>query len=457
MTPQVQSARSFFRLRRPLPVRTCCWNIGFALFLSFLLALASCAQPPPPPDQVTLTLIDQGWFDKEIRDWRDQELRQFTHETGIQVDVLPAPEAAAEQIVLWQKLLSNPASAPDIVGVDVIWPAVLADDLLDLKPYLSDSDISAIFPELITAYTVKGKLVALPYRAGAGLLFYRTDLLRQYGYTSPPQTWDELERMAARIQAGERAKGNKDFWGFVWQGAASEALTCNALEWQASEGGGKIIEDEGIISVNNPHTVRAWRRAARWVGSISPPSVVSYKEWDAFNVWRAGNAAFMRNWPTGFRVSRSSASAVKDKFNTTLLPRGHAGHAATLGSGSFGVFGRSSHPREASQLVKFLSRRDLQLRRTLAHFDPPSIKDLYSDPHTKNAAAYFAHVQRGRLNGIVLRPAMLAGKKYPEVSQTYFGAVHSVLTGQKRPEYAVAELQQELVRITGFPEGRSKR
>ena len=55
-------------------------------------------------------MIDQGWFDKEIRDARDLELRQFTHETGIRVDVLPAPESAVEQIVLWKKLLANTRS-----------------------------------------------------------------------------------------------------------------------------------------------------------------------------------------------------------------------------------------------------------------------------------------------------------------------------------------------------------
>jgi trehalose/maltose transport system substrate-binding protein len=102
--------------------------------------------------------------------------------------------------------------------------------------------------------------------------------------------------MAARIQAGERAKGSLDFWGFVRQGAPSEALTCNALEWQVSGGGGRIIEDGKTISVNNPQAIRAWQRAARWVGSISPPSVVAYKEWDALNIWVAGDAAFMRNW-----------------------------------------------------------------------------------------------------------------------------------------------------------------
>jgi trehalose/maltose transport system substrate-binding protein len=76
--------------------------------------------------------------------------------------------------------------------------------------------------------------------------------------------------MAARIQAGERAKGKKQFWGFVWQGAADEGLTCDALEWQASDGGGRIIEEDQTISVNNPLAIRAWQRAAHWVGSISP-------------------------------------------------------------------------------------------------------------------------------------------------------------------------------------------
>jgi trehalose/maltose transport system substrate-binding protein len=115
-------------------------------------------------------------------------------------------------------------------------------------------------------------------------LFYRVDLLREYGYVRPPKTWEDLETMARRIQAGERAKGNDDFWGFVWQGAPSEALTCNALEWQVSEGGGTILDEQGRVTVTNPHTIRAWDRAARWVGWISPPGVIGYKEWDAFNM-----------------------------------------------------------------------------------------------------------------------------------------------------------------------------
>ncbi len=86
-------------------------------------------------------------------------------------------------------------------------------------------------PQLLPDYTVEGRVVAVPYQVNIGSLEYRADLLREYGYDHPPKTWDELEGMAKRIQAGERGKGKKDFWGFVWQGAESEALTCNPLEW----------------------------------------------------------------------------------------------------------------------------------------------------------------------------------------------------------------------------------
>ena len=103
--------------------------------------------------------------------------------------------------------------------------------------------------------------------------------------------------MAVRIQAGERAKGKKDFWGFVWAGAIatdSEQLTMEGLEWQAAEGGGHIIESDGKISVNNANVIRAWERAAHWVGWISPPSVVSYTATDAENkFWVSGEAAFL--------------------------------------------------------------------------------------------------------------------------------------------------------------------
>jgi trehalose/maltose transport system substrate-binding protein len=417
------------------------------------LLLAGCARQSAH-DPVTLTLLEE-WTTKTLNEGREQELQQFTRETGIRVKLLPSPESAREKLALWQELLGAGPSGPDVYGIDVIWPRMLNEYFIDLKPYFAN-EISLHFPAIATTYTVDNKLVALPYTANIGLLYYRTDLLRQYGYRAPPQSWDELESMAARIQRGERTKGKKEFWGFVWQGVAAEALTCNALEWQVAEGGGQIIEEDETISVNNPDVIRAWQRAAHWVGSISPPSVVKYTEWDALNVWVAGDAAFMRNWPTAYVDSQAAGSPIRNKFDITLLPGGKAGRVGTLGGAGLSVSRSSAHPREALELVRYLCSRNAQLKRARVLSAPPTRPELYEMREVLQTNPRFGLLSQAFRTGIVSRPSAVTGKKYEDVTEAYIRAVHSVLTGEKRAPEAAAALENELVRITGFKKGRRR-
>jgi trehalose/maltose transport system substrate-binding protein len=259
--------------------------------------------------------------------------------------------------------------------------------------------------------------------------------------------------MAARIQAGERAKGKKQFWGFVWQGAADEGLTCDALEWQAAEGGGRIIEENHTISVNNPQAIKSWQRAARWVGSISPPGVVGYREWDSLNVWVAGDAAFMRHWPSAYLDSQAAGSAIRNKFDTALLPSGKAGRVGTLGGWGLAVSRFSAHPREALELVRYLTRRDVQENRFRVVSQPPTLPELYNLPEVLEPNPRLDLLSQAFRAGMVLRPSDVTGNKYQEVTDAYTQAVHSVLTGEKSAPEAAAALENELVRTTGFKKG----
>jgi trehalose/maltose transport system substrate-binding protein len=414
------------------------------------LVVEGCSRPTVH-EPVTLTLLEE-WSDKTFSDERQQELQQFTRDTGIRVKLLPSPDSARQRLAMWKELLGTGAAGPDVYGIDAIWPGILNEYFIDLKPYFA-KEISLQFPEIAVSYTVDKKLVAMPYRADAGLLFYRTDLLRQYGYREPPRTWDELEKMAARIQAGERAKGNQQFWGFVWQGAADEVLTCDALEWQAAEGGGRIIEQDQTISVNNPQAIRAWQRAAHWVGSISPPGVIGYREWDSLNVWVAGNAAFMRHWPSAYIDSQAAGSLVRNKFDTAPLPGGKAGRVGTVGGWGLAVSRSSAHPQEALQLVRYLTGRDVQVKRARVLSQPPTLPELYNLPEVLGPNPRFALLRQAFQTGIVSRPSEVTGKKYEDVSDAYIQAVHSVLTGEKSAPEAAAALENKLVGITGFKNG----
>jgi trehalose/maltose transport system substrate-binding protein len=417
------------------------------LAVLLILAPAACGRHGVG-EPSTVVLLDIGPSkNQEYAEWTAQALEGFHRETGVVVRRLPTPESSDEQLVFERQLLEGGATTPDVYIIDAIWPGMLVDHFLDLRPRLG-AEAARHFPALVANNVVQGRLVAMPYHANVGILFFRTDLLREYGYHGPPSTWPELEAMAATIQKGERAKGTGDFWGYVWQGAPYEGLTCNAIEWQASTGGGRIVEDDGTISVNNPRTVEAWERAASWVGTISPPEVLGYREAEAQDVWRAGKAAFMRSWPY-LRPDRGSR--VRGRFDITFVPGGVQGHAMVLGENALAVSRYSNHVDEAIALVQYLTRRDVQLSRARMTSLPPTIPDLYDDPDLLRESPFYTPLKQVFLGGAVSRPSSVTGHKYAQVSRAYFRAVHSVLTRQEKPSAAVASLERELVWITGFP------
>jgi trehalose/maltose transport system substrate-binding protein len=268
--------------------------------------------------------------------------------------------------------------------------------------------------------------------------------------------------MATRIQAGERAKGMKDFWGYVWQGGVTEDLTCGGLEWQTSDAGGRIIEDDRTISVNNPQVIRAWQRAARWVGSISPPGVTAYGLWDAQNVWGSGNAAFLRGWQSDYSVITGgwpfsgppspASTGNSAQIGLTSVPGGTARRASTLGGNGLAISQTSAHPREAPELIRFLLRQDAQLANSNKGSAPPKVVEFYELPSMLDPYPQLAKFKQHGA-GLVARPSIVAGEKYEEVSRAYIGAVRSVLTGEKTPPVAAADLEKRLVEITGFTSG----
>ena len=423
-------------------------------------ALGACHQSAPEP--VTLNYLRLGWIPPYELPATEALSRKFTRETGVGLRHLRGvQEETFDQLTLTRKLLQEGGSGPDVLQIDVTWLGVLEGDLTDLRPYFA-AESSTMGPGVASSYIVGGKVVAIPYQNQVGVLEYRADLLRQYGYDHPPRTWDELEKMAARIQTGERAKGKEDFWGYVWPGAAGESLTCNALEWQVAEGGGRIIESDGTISVNNPAAIRAWQRARHWIGWISPASAVEYREIDATNVFDSGRAAFARDWgaePGGsstnreqFRLLHWGRQVTVGKVGFTNLPGGSTARAGTLGGLGLGVSRYSRHPREDAALIRFL------LREQIESIEKGTVPNLSTQVVVYDVAPIVGShnnlEKSGPLKAIVIsRPSSVAARSYEQVTRAYFGAVHSVLTGQKHAPEGAAELEKSLVKITGFRTG----
>ena len=168
----------------------------------------------------------------------------WSAQSGHTVQVVRAPERSNDRYFQYLDLLGRGDASIDVLQIDVIWPSALADNLVDLSSHVAAEVLDQHIAAIVANNTVGGRLVAMPWYTDAGMLYYRRDLLDRYGL-DVPQTYAELADAALVIQDGERAAGQPDFWGFVFQGQAYEGLTCNALEWISAHGGGRIVDERG--------------------------------------------------------------------------------------------------------------------------------------------------------------------------------------------------------------------
>ena len=129
--------------------------------------------------------------------------KRFSAATGIKVKVVPHPTASDAAYAQLARAFSSHSSSIDVAMLDVVWPGAFAPFLVDLKPALG-SQAKLHAQGIIQNDTVDGKLVAMPWFGDFGILYYRTDLLKKYGYSAPAEDVDRA-RADGEEDPGRRA------------------------------------------------------------------------------------------------------------------------------------------------------------------------------------------------------------------------------------------------------------
>src|SRR5579864_4652029 len=187
-------------------------SVLFSAAALVVAVFAGFAGPAHAQSNVSISILLSSVGD--LNAGKAQIQRFMNANPGITVQIVQPPQSATDELGLIQQDLAGKTGDIDIYQYDTIWPGILADNLVDLTQAIKDAkiDTSIYYPRLFNNDNVGGKQVGMPVFTDAGVLYYRTDLLKKYGYTNPPKTWDEMATMAAKIQAGERPT-NPDFWG----------------------------------------------------------------------------------------------------------------------------------------------------------------------------------------------------------------------------------------------------
>jgi ABC-type glycerol-3-phosphate transport system substrate-binding protein len=102
---------------------------------------------------VTITFI--GWGPATLAELTADQfvLTQFTQKTGIRVKFIVGPESMTDRLQLYLDALQRKSSTPDVLYTDVVWPGVLAEYVVDLKPYTVDG-IKLVTPTAVRNNTV---------------------------------------------------------------------------------------------------------------------------------------------------------------------------------------------------------------------------------------------------------------------------------------------------------------
>ena len=236
----------------------------------------------------------------------------------------------------------------DAVGGDVIWPAQFAANgfIADISDRFPESERNKFLPGPIESNTYDGQVFGVPWFTDGGLLYYRSDLLEESGFSEPPKTWDELKEQAKKVMQDQGTK-----YGFVWQGADYEGGVCNGLEYIYSHGGAILNEDNASeVLIGSPEAAAGLAMARSLIeDGVSPQAVTTFTETEAdprsSTVRRVRALLALRLRQR--RRPGGNPNIEQSQVGIAPLPAGPAGSVSTLGGWNYFLSATSQNPDAA--------------------------------------------------------------------------------------------------------------
>jgi multiple sugar transport system substrate-binding protein len=417
------------------------------IILLAAVLLPSCVQGERSTREpgVQTVVFKHGKIAGDPRPFREL-LDRFEHENPhIRIRDETLPSSTDDQHQFYAINLEGGSADFDVLSMDVIWVPEFARAgwLRDVSSLLGEGERNAFFPGPIQAVTYKDRLYAIPWYIDAGLLYYRSDLLRKYGFPVP-RTWQELVKTAQIITENE-----KDLYGFIWQGKQYEGLVCNVLEYIWSNGGDVIRNNTPVI--NSPENIEAltFMRDLMTKFAVTPPLVTTAIEEPTRHLFGSGRALFLRNWPYAWNIFNREGSAVQGVVGVASLPSfpGHKS-ASTLGGWQLGVNRYSRNPVASEKLVRFLTSPAAQKTLALTVGYKPTRKALYKDRDLLREQPFMASLYDIFMQA---RPRPVT-PYYMIITQIMQPEFSAVLSGLKTPEAALDSAQHQIEHILGAEE-----
>jgi ABC-type glycerol-3-phosphate transport system substrate-binding protein len=228
--------------------------------------------------------------------------------------------------------------------------------LTELKPYLNRDKISErdFIPALISEFTWRGKLMAIPKDSAAFGIHYNKDMFAKAGIKFPDEswTWDQFAEICRRLTIPEQ--------GQFAMTMPSPPPGPQSEQWEAvlkSFGGGWYNADLTKSNVDSAGSIEALQYFAdlEFKHRVTP---TAHKFSFSGDAWRGGVVAmtFGHHSTTFFH----KAEKREFKFDVLPAPRGRNGSFIAVGASGYALPAKAKYKEQGWELLKFLTSKEVQ-------------------------------------------------------------------------------------------------
>lgn len=431
------------------------------LFIGLLMLISTClftfpvkAENKPKPSQINLKIIVSDQQAPAVIGVIDDFLADPLGSGVNNVEVVASGTRADDQLTFLIQQMLIESSEFDVIGLDTIWLSQFSENnwVERIDSRLDPDELNNYVDSIVYSCKYKGIPYAYPYFMNLGILYYRKDIIEEYGFSEADfDTWEELNVTANYILNNVSGKlKNSDLVGYVCQLDVYEGGVVNFFEWASSFGATDLITSEGIIDINNVNV----KKAMEFIQALIPPQYTGVQgtpyiiprsglvddEGSSVSRWLTGNSIFMRQWTFAYMESINNGIS----FGVIPLPTatGAADEKSSCIGGSILTISKFSQNKDAAwNLTRFLGDTLAQEFELTSVSNFPALKSVYDNPPTG-----FEWIKnwKNQLNKTFARPAH---PKYALISSVIADNFNDILSNIKDVDTALKEMEDDILDI----------
>ena len=340
---------------------------------------AATAAPAPAAGKVQLRFVVMDYDEKMRPDTQAlvDEFNASQNEIEVKLDVYSwndGHDTLVTQI--------SGGQAPDLANGNSQWVGewVGINEVQPLDDLLSKEFLANFVPSGLQAFTIDGKLMAMPYFLDPRALYYRKDLFEKAGL-KPPETWDDVIAAAQKLNnppdtnafgmAFSRKSDDMDYWWYAWLGA------------NGADGNTKLWDENGKSRFNTPEGIAATQflvDLAQKYKAVNPDYTTASRDADLQTLFYNSKLAMLETGSWYPTLLKNNAPQLQVGIAPIPVAKAGMKPVTAFWPDAVMMFKQTKHPKEAAKFLEWIYSKDNRLLFAKQRGVIPERIDVGKDP-----------------------------------------------------------------------------